>query len=696
MIRQFNPLKYKLIQLPQDIRHIMKKKSYEDVKLIALLIQEFVLVLFFFQQNVKMYHVSLILEVNSSGLFLYNRRFIFQRQCNKKRRYGIHIYLSKGWSVHNQKDKSRPLVDICNNQKLFGYFDQQNALVRGIKLPPHNKAQLEIVLWKQKFFIVVRFEKWGEKEFIDIWIDQTLLYRKGYIASSKDKCDSESYSKESLKYEFDHQEESAILIIYSTLNKDNAKASWGISSFKFSVNLCEENLFCKDKQDNLWELQYRLWNSFELQKFNAEGWSGSTAPISCGVPFFGGNYGAIEIKKRTFTLKPNFKSRIKFLFARFSNGDLDKNNQSPTMIVTIKINGEKQIQTENIKLQYDYQGYYQDLCLSADFEYFYRYEFNINSPNDKIEFEITTNAKNQGWGLRDFNLYIQTCSQGCTKCHGPLGSDCDVCDEKYFKKDSSGCVPKQIESQLLILFSESFKEQTFNEFDLWSVIRLDIAYFQTCSPITIFGGYQQFDYKVSPQKQFKLPNAKAYQIKFDLYAFGLWNNQYIQVKIGLDVVHEVKIKVDQNKDFIQCGNEKLQGKIIPIETQLITNGLKYHYEITVSIESTLPTQNKDKLPSWGFRNFELVYEPQYDCALLFTQINYKGDFVELCQSNIDFGLQQFPTQIKSILVPPQGKVTLFQKSEYDGKRYIFTENTPIIEEELYLHLDPQNEQINDL
>ena len=70
---------------------------------------------------------------------------------------------------------------------------------------------------------MVRFEKWGEKEFIDIWIDQTLLYRKGYIASSKDKCDSESYSKESLKYEFDHQEESAILIIYSTLNKDNAK-----------------------------------------------------------------------------------------------------------------------------------------------------------------------------------------------------------------------------------------------------------------------------------------------------------------------------------------------------------------------------------------------------------------------------------------------------------------------------------------
>ena len=34
------------------------------------------------------------------------------------------------------------------------------------------------------------------------------------------------------------------------------------------------------------------------------------------------------------------------------------------------------------------------------------------------------------------------------------------------------------------------------------------------------------------------------------------------------------------------------------------------------------------------------------------------------------------------MVPPLGKVALFQKSEYSGKRYIFTENTPIIEEEL--------------
>ena len=69
---------------------------------------------------------------------------------------------------------------------------------------------------------MVRFEKWGEKEVIDIWIDQKRFYQGGYIAS-KDKCDGESYSKESLKYEFDHQEESAILIIYSTLNKDNVK-----------------------------------------------------------------------------------------------------------------------------------------------------------------------------------------------------------------------------------------------------------------------------------------------------------------------------------------------------------------------------------------------------------------------------------------------------------------------------------------
>ena len=40
--------------------------------------------------------------------------------------------------------------------------------------------------------------------------------------------------------------------------------------------------------------------------------------------------------------------------------------------------------------------------------------------------------------------------------------------------------------------------------------------------------------------------------------------------------------------------------------------------MSVTIRSTLENIYTTKLPSWGFRNFELLYDPEYNCALLFT------------------------------------------------------------------------------
>ena len=52
-------------------------------------------------------------------------------------------------------------------------------------------------------------------------------------------------------------------------------------------------------------------------------------------------------------------------------------------------------------------------------------------------------------------------------------------------------------------------------------------------------------------------------------------------------VYELKIKTEKNRDFIQCGNEKLWGKLIQLDTGISTFISYYDSEKSITIRSTL-------------------------------------------------------------------------------------------------------------
>jgi hypothetical protein len=67
------------------------------------------------------------------------------------------------------------------------------------------------------------------------------------------------------------------------------------------------------------------------------------------------------------------------------------------------------------------------------------------------------------------------------------------------------------------------------------------------------------------------------------------------------------------------------------------------------------------------------------CAILYSECNYGGASYNLCDQSPNFQKDQVPPVIKSVKVPPNGKVTLFEQNDYGGRSVVYTESQPCID-----------------
>lgn len=80
------------------------------------------------------------------------------------------------------------------------------------------------------------------------------------------------------------------------------------------------------------------------------------------------------------------------------------------------------------------------------------------------------------------------------------------------------------------------------------------------------------------------------------------------------------------------------------------------------------------IESWGFRDFKLFYEAKEACAVFYSECDYKGASFEFCAKSPNFKNDNIPAQIRSIKIPPSGRVTLYESTDYNGKSVTYTED----------------------
>lgn len=84
------------------------------------------------------------------------------------------------------------------------------------------------------------------------------------------------------------------------------------------------------------------------------------------------------------------------------------------------------------------------------------------------------------------------------------------------------------------------------------------------------------------------------------------------------------------------------------------------------------------LESWGFREFKIFYEAKEECAIFYSECGYKGASFEFCEKSPDFRKDSVPPTIRSIQIPPQSRVTLYEKTEYGGRKVTYSESQECI------------------
>ncbi|KAM3137913.1 hypothetical protein pb186bvf_009994 [Paramecium bursaria] len=567
-----------------------------------------------------------------------------------------------GWNVLGAK----PGFNVCSGNKIFGgygFFAKGAIANKLFQLPPHSIVYLKVQFWK--------ISTWDNEEF-HIWVDDQHVFKKAYsVQQGKPRCGRENQFEEivDIDLKIKHTGASAFVLFTSTLDEAPDNESWGIRDFSLSIEKCPDGCDACVEGDttdkcNFWKVSQKFFTFTQLDgKQSNEGWqvTGQRAEATnCGgVPLFGGFdiFGKGAEMKITLDLKPHYQIKAKFVFMKIDSWDNE--------VAFFRIDNN-----EVWKRAFQYnEGYFQSLCgqINDWRELLTQIEINAVHTADKALFHITTNldeaANNESWGIRDFYVFIAKCADNCAQCTGPKGSDCKKCAQDFVNQGGE-CRPLPN----FVLLEQSFLDAKFNGINDW-ILKNNKAgrVISECGGKNLVGGFDILGKGASAEKKFNIPAHKKIKLSITLYKLDSWDDEWMYIRIDGVEVWKQQWNLQLGGANI-CGQGVWNDAIIPVEL------IQVHTAPTALVFLTSNLDEDPENESWGFRDFRLFYEPNEECAIFYTECDFKGQAFDFCDRSPNFPNDKVPSTIRSIKIPPQGKVTLYESSDYKGKKIVYTED----------------------
>ncbi|CAD8105868.1 unnamed protein product [Paramecium primaurelia] len=556
----------------------------------------------------------------------------------------------------------------------YGAFGKGATALKQLTLPPHYKLKINVQLWK--------IDSW-DNEIMFVLVDGFIWQAKWHYSEGANLCGAANDWKEAfynIEFEVPHNSPTVSIVLTSNLDEDALNESWAFRDFKLSFQRCHpECAVCGDnKPDNcfFWTNVATNWNKqISLEGWTLDGEGKAEANECAGVQLFGG-FGKLGRKanlwKRFTNLPPHFQVKVKVQMWKIDSWDNE--------LFLMEIDDQ-----EKFRQAFAYnEGV--DLC-GVDTgakqgegwaEKIVNIEINVphKFPEVKVLMKSTLDEppENESWGVRDFQLFAAQCFKGCTGCTGPAKSDCTSCGQGFDLVN--GECKEGIKWMTLNRFFFN-DEQDFQGLQDWipSNVFQNQNPFSTCGQKKLFGGYQRFGVRAKAERNFNLPKHSRLRIQFQFWKIDSWDDEKFQVFVDGKVVFE------RSFGFSTPGQAKICGA--PQSTWMT-----YFFNVDVIIEHTNPTANivlsstldqgaDDE--SWGFREFQLLYELKEDCVELYTECGFKGTKYEICRDTPSLAREKI-SQVKSIKIPPGVIVQGFDEEVYKGKTVKFSQSQDCLEE----------------
>ncbi|CAK64683.1 unnamed protein product (macronuclear) [Paramecium tetraurelia] len=564
-------------------------------------------------------------------------------------------------------------VTECSGTKMFGGFNKFGAKAVASKvfeLPPHSLINLKLQFWK--------IDSWDNEEGY-IFVDDQLVWSRKFQYNEGDgqKCGQGGDWKEmlvNLNLNIKHTGPTAVVVITSNLNEAADNESWAFRDFVIAVEKCPNGCSAcqvdeKAESCSFWQSFSSSWGALDANQLGADGWDvagGASSATQCGAAaLFGGfdKTGARAVVSKVLKVKPHYKLKIKVLWAKIDSWD----NEAAQIKVDGKLVWERRFQW--------HEGYFGKICGCPVFEWksmFARTEVDIDHTGEQAKIEFTSTLdeapNNESFGLRDLYIYLAACSDNCAECTGPKDTDCKKCSNNWaLVGGKCQALPN------FILLEQSFLEDKFTGVNGWVLTGNKAGRtVAECNGKSMVGGFDIMGAGGKATKTFEIPPHKRLRLQTTIYKIDSWDGEFMMIKVdGTDVW-----KTSWN---LQTGGANICGQGVWWDGFTGVDEIFNHQSPKAEIifTSTLDQDAADE--SWGFRDFKLWYEPKEACAVFYSECDFKGASFEFCSKSPNFQNDNIPPQIRSIKVPPQGRVTLYESTDYNGKKVTYSSDQACIQ-----------------
>ncbi|CAD8095633.1 unnamed protein product [Paramecium sonneborni] len=149
---------------------------------------------------------------------------------------------------------------------------------------------------------------------------------------------------------------------------------------------------------------------------------------------------------------------------------------------------------------------------------------------------------------------------------------------------------------------------------------------------------------------FNFPIHTHMRVNFTIYYIDSWDNHTLTLQLDNNYYFYSKDYYTERYDL--CGSSLWKDDF----EQVSIVQLHKDNSLTVSMRVNLDQAPDDE--SYGFREFTIELNVYYNCAEFYTECNFQGQVIKICNRQPNLTRSSQPTQIKSVRVPVRGRVIL--------------------------------------
>ncbi|EAS00440.2 granule tip protein (macronuclear) [Tetrahymena thermophila SB210] len=240
------------------------------------------------------------------------------------------------------------------------------------------------------------------------------------------------------------------------------------------------------------------------------------------------------------------------------------------------------------------------------------------------------------------------------------------------------------------LVSSEFTSVNFNSAAGWTINgNTNSVTTSRCGKYSLFGGFNAFGRRTSASKLYNsLPDHDYVVIVFTVYLIDTWERENFNIAVDDVIIKRI------TKSETWNGHQHLCGRGDSMEETYTFQLNVPHTASTVKLTFSDELDQTTDDESWGIRDLSIlvgknqgagfVSQDDTNCIQIYTQCNYDGLSLAVCNNIPDLGTIGWTKPIKSIKIPQGKSIQAYKLPNYQGDSKQFTSSQDCLTGQNYL------------